>query len=47
MGWIKVLIPDEIEDNFRKIAMEKFGYKRGSISNAIEESIRDFIKKNK
>lgn len=47
MGWIKIRIPDNIENEFRQIAMKKFGYKKGALTKAIEEAIKDFVKKSK
>ena len=47
MGNIRGLIEDKTEDTFRKIAMKKFGYKKGSLSQAFEEAIFQWIKSNK
>lgn len=47
MGWVRAIVSDELELKFRKIAMEKFGYKKGSITKALEEAIQEYIKKNK
>lgn len=34
------MIPKELEERFRKRAMEKYGYSKGVISKALEEAIR-------
>ena len=47
MGWIRGKIPNETDFLFRKIAMKKFGYKKGSLSQALEEAIFQWIKSNK
>jgi len=38
MGTIKVSLPDDEEEEFRKAAMEKFGHKKGSLSKAAREA---------
>jgi hypothetical protein len=47
MGDIRGVIPSSTEDEFRKIAMKKFGYRKGSISQALEEAISQWIKSNR
>jgi hypothetical protein len=47
MGHIRGLIEDKTEDSFRKIAMKKFGYKKGSLSQALEEAINQWVDSNK
>lgn len=34
MGQMKIIIPDEIEYKFRRVAMKKFGYQKGAMSEA-------------
>ncbi|MFB6158129.1 MAG: hypothetical protein ABEJ95_00530 [Candidatus Nanohalobium sp.] len=46
MGTIKVSVPDENEERFRKAAMNVFGHKRGSISKAAEEAMEEWADKN-
>ncbi len=36
---LKVKLPPEKEIAFREAAMKKFGYHKGSLSNALEEAI--------
>ena len=47
MGWIRGKIPNKTNVMFRKIAMKKFGYKKDSLSQALEEAIYQWIKSNK
>lgn len=46
MGRIDVILPDKLEEKFRKKVFEKFGMKRGNITLAIQEAIEQWIKKN-
>lgn len=45
MGEIKVSVPDEMEEKFRKAAMNVFGHKRGSISRAAEKAFGEWADK--
>ena len=47
MGNIRGSIDSDTEDEFRKIAMKKFGYCKGSLSHALEEAVSQWIKSNK
>ena len=40
MKGIKIYLDEELEKRFRKVAMEIYGYGRGSISRAAEDAIR-------
>lgn len=42
MGELKILLPENIEKIFRKIAMRRFGYQKGSISKAAQEAIQSW-----
>jgi bifunctional pyridoxal-dependent enzyme with beta-cystathionase and maltose regulon repressor activities len=46
MGEIKIKISDEIERKFREMAMKNFGYSKGSISQAAQKAIADWIVTN-
>jgi hypothetical protein len=46
MGEIKVSVPDDKEEKFRKAAMKVFGHKRGSISKAAEKALEEWAEKN-
>jgi len=41
---IKSSLPKELEEAFRKRAMEKYGYSRGAISKALEAAIKLWIR---
>ncbi len=43
MKGIKVYINDDIDDRIRKLAMERFGYSKGSLSRAVESAIMQWI----
>ena len=47
MGDIRGVVKANIEDEFRKLAMKKFGYKKGSLSRALEDAICQWIESNK
>lgn len=42
MGQIKFTVPDDVEEQFRRQAMERFGHKRGSVGKAGEEAMRQW-----
>jgi hypothetical protein len=44
MGEIRGVVSKDIEKEFRKLAMQKFGYGKGSLSKALEEALRYWIK---
>lgn len=46
MGQMKIILPDEVERTFREVAMRRFGYQRGSISEASVEAIKYWSKMN-
>ena len=39
MGEMKIKISDATEKAFRKLAMQRFGYQKGALSEAAEEAI--------
>jgi hypothetical protein len=43
MGSLKIYIPDELEAAFRKRAMERFGYRKGSISKAAQAAMAEWV----
>ena len=45
MGEIRGVIANEAEDKFRRLAMKKFGYGKGSLSKALEEALGAWIEK--
>lgn len=44
MGKISVIIPDELEEKVRQKAIKKFGIKKGYLSNAMEEALKNWSK---
>jgi L-rhamnose isomerase len=46
MGELRGVISSKTDNTFRKIAMQKFGYKKGSLSQAMEEAIKQWIESN-
>ncbi len=45
MGEIRGMIRSEAEVKFRRYAMKKFGYGKGSLSKALEEALCAWIEK--
>jgi len=45
LGRINITISDQLEDRFRKAVATKCGWKKGALSEAIEEAVQDWIKK--
>jgi hypothetical protein len=43
MGEIRGVVAKEIEEKFRRLAMRKFGYGKGSLSKALEVALRQWI----
>ena len=43
MKGLKVYVDEELEKRFRKVAMEVYGYGRGSISKAVEDAMRKWL----
>lgn len=47
MGRIDVIVPDELEMEFRIAATRQFGGKKGYLSEAIVEAVKDWVEKKK
>ncbi len=45
MGIINVKLSDDLEDKFRTAVFNRFGMKKGNLNKALEEAVRDWIKK--
>ena len=43
VGEIRGVVSGELEKKFRKLAMKKFGYGKGSLSKALEEALHHWI----
>ena len=39
MGKMNVVLPDDVEERFRKAVFERMGMKKGNISEALEEAV--------
>ena len=46
MGEIRGVVPTETEEEFRRLAMKKFGYGKGSLSKALEAALNQWIQTN-
>jgi hypothetical protein len=46
MGRISVDIPDDLEKKLRLKTIERFGGKKGDLSRAVEEAIKEWLAKN-
>lgn len=42
---LRIRIDEKLEREFRRLAMERFGYGRGALSRAAEEAILDWVSK--
>lgn len=47
MGRLDIILDDDLDKEFREEAFKQLGLRRGSISSAIEDAIRLWIKTNK
>jgi hypothetical protein len=39
MGKMNVVLPDDVEERFRRAVFERMGMKKGNISEALEEAV--------
>jgi hypothetical protein len=46
MGEVRGVVASEIEEKFRRLAMKKFGYRKGSLSKALEVALGNWIQMN-
>lgn len=46
MGRIDAVIPDDLEKKLRMKAVDKFGGKKGSLTEALEEAIDEWVQKH-
>jgi len=42
MGAVKIIISDNVEMQFRRVAMKKFGYGKGALSEAADEALEEW-----
>ncbi len=40
---IRGVVEKEIEERFRRLAMKKYGYGKGSLSKALEDALRQWV----
>jgi len=43
LGEVRGVVSEEVEERFRRLAMRKFGYGKGSLSKALEEALNHWI----
>lgn len=43
LGEIRGVVENETEERFRRLAMKRFGYGKGSLSKALEAALRQWI----
>jgi hypothetical protein len=43
LGEIRGVVPRDVEEKFRMLAMKKFGYGKGSLSKALKEALLQWI----
>jgi tryptophan synthase beta subunit len=46
MGQVNLKVDDNLEREFRRVAVERFEARKGFLKKAIEEAMRDWINKN-
>jgi len=45
MGRMQIVISDDLEKKLRKKAAERLGFRKGNLSQAIEEAISEWLEK--
>jgi hypothetical protein len=45
MGRLNITVSDEFEHEFRREVSDRLGFKKGNIQIAVEEALRDWMKK--
>ncbi len=45
MKGLKIYIPDELDIEARELAMRRFGFRKGSLSNAVGEALTQWLKR--
>ncbi len=43
MGRMDIILPDELEEDFRKAVAVKLGLKKGNVSIAVEQAIKEWL----
>jgi len=47
MGRMSIVLSDKLEEKFRKVVAAKYGWKKGALSEAIEEAVEEWIRKQR
>ena len=45
MGKVTIDIPDDLDEQFREAVFNRFGMRKGNLTTAIEEAIKEWVKK--
>ena len=45
MATLQLKVPDKLEQDFREKAMKRFGYSKGSLSEAGTEALKEWVEK--
>jgi len=45
LGRLVIVIPDELERKFREEVYKRYGMKKGNLTRAVKEAIKDWINK--
>jgi len=43
MGRMDIILPDDLEAQFRKAVFKRFGMRKGNLTKAVQEAIRQWI----
>jgi len=46
MGKLNLAVEDGLEEEFRRTAFQKFGYRKGSLQRALEEALTEWVQRN-
>ncbi|MDI6848057.1 MAG: hypothetical protein QMD23_08065 [Candidatus Bathyarchaeia archaeon] len=46
MGHLNLRIPDQLEEELRRLAVKKFGARKGFLTKSIVEALEEWVKKN-
>jgi len=47
MGKITISLPNNLEEELRRRAIELYGYKKGSLSKAVTDAIADWLERRR
>ncbi len=46
MGRMDIILPDDLEAQFRKAVFKRFGMRKGNLTKAVQEAIRQWIEED-